>query len=141
MIDIESKVVDTIFNAVTAVYPNADVTTGFDNKTAVFPCVVVEEVENTPFRRTATDDCSENHTRVGYEVSVYTVNFNSAKTEGKKIIELVDTALAGLKFRRIRKNQPLNVARNLFRQYGRWEVIVGKPTVSGEDTVYQMYRR
>ena len=141
MIDIESKVVDTIFNAVTAVYPNADVTTGFDNKTAVFPCVVVEEVENTPFRRTATDDCSENHTRVGYEVSVYTVDFNSAKTEGKKIIGIVDTALAGLKFRRIRKNQPLNVARNLFRQYGRWEVIVGKPTVSGEDTVYQMYRR
>lgn len=141
MIDIESKVVDTIFNAVTAVYPNADVTTGFDNKTAVFPCVVVEEVENTPFRRTATDDCSENHTRIGYEVSVYTVDFNSAKTEGKKIIGIVDTALAGLKFRRIRKNQPLNVARNLFRQYGRWEVIVGKPTVSGEDTVYQMYRR
>ena len=141
MIDIESKVVDTIFNAVTAVYPNADVTTGFDNKTAVFPCVVVEEVENTPFRRTATDDCSENHTRIGYEVSVYTVDFNSAKTEGKKIIGIVDTALAGLKFRRIRKNQPLNVARNLFRQYGRWEVIVGKPTISGKNTVYQMYRR
>ena len=141
MIDIESKVVDTIFNAVTAIYPNADVTTGFDNKTAVFPCVVVEEVENTPFRRTETDDCSENHTRIGYEVSVYTVDFNSAKTEGKKIIGIVDTALAGLKFRRIRKNQPLNVARNLFRQYGRWEVIVGKPTVSGKNTVYQMYRR
>lgn len=141
MVDIESKVVDTIFNAVTAVYPNADVTTGFDSKTAVFPCVVIEEVENTPFRRTATDDCSENHTRVGYEVSVYTIDFNSAKTEGKKIIGIVDTALSGLKFRRVRKNQPLNVARNLFRQYGRWEVIVGKPVEVGKKTVYQMYRR
>ena len=42
MIDIESKVVDTIFNAVrdANAYPNADVTTGFDEQNATFPCVV-----------------------------------------------------------------------------------------------------
>ena len=141
MIDIESKVFDTIFNAVTVSYPNADVTTGFDEQVAIFPCVVVQEVDNSAFRRTMTDDCAENHARLTYEVSVYTDNANSAKTVGKEILGIVDTAMQGLKFRRIRKNQPLNIARTIFRQYARWDVIVSKPETVGEDTVYQMYRR
>lgn len=151
MIDIESKIVDTIYNAVKAndAYPNADVTTGYDEKTAIFPCVVIEEVDNSPYRSTDTDDCAENYTRLTYEVSVYTDDKDKAKTEGKKILSIVDTALQGLKFRRIRKNKPLNIARTIFRQYGRWEIIVSKPFVrtdivdgkSVETTVYQMYRR
>ena len=141
MIDIESKVVDTIFNAVTAIYPNADVTTGYDEKTAIFPCVVVEETSNYPYRESATDDCSENHARITYEVSIYTDNTGNAKTTGKAILNIVDTALQGLKFRRIHRNQPLNINRTVFRQYGRWEVIVSKPVIDGEDTIYQMYRR
>lgn len=141
MVDIESKVVDTIYNAVTAVYPNADVTTGFDEKTATFPCVVVYETNNQPYRSSNTDDCAENHTRLTYEVSVYTDNVNIAKTESKKILAIVDTALQGLKFRRVHMNRPLNINRTLFRQYGRWEVIVGKPIEVNGDTVYQMYRR
>ena len=141
MIDIESKIIDTIFTAVTTSYPNADITTGFDEKTAIFPCVVVQEIDNEAFRRTITDDCAENHARLTYEVSVYTDNANKAKTEGKAILGIVDNALQGLKFRRIRKNQPLNINRTLFRQYGRWDVIVGKPIVDGENTIYQLYRR
>lgn len=141
MIDIESKVFDTIFNAVTASYPNADVTTGFTEQNAVFPCVVVEEVDNSSYRQSATDDCSENHATLEYEVSVYTDNADTAKTVGKKILGIVDTALQGLKFRRVRKNQPLNIARTIFRQYGRWEVVVGQPVEVGNDTVYQLYRR
>jgi len=141
VIDIESKVVDTIFNAVKSEYPSVDVTTGFDEVNAIFPCVVIQEVNNSPLRRTMTDDCAENHSRIEYEVSVYTDTAGTAKTEGKAIFEIVDTALHGLKFRRLRKNQPLNIARTIFRQYGRWEVIVGKPITIGNDTVYQMYRR
>ena len=143
MIDIESKIVDTIYNAVKAndAYPNADVTTGFDEKTAIFPCVVVEETNNSPYRQANTDDCAENYTRLTYEVSVYTDNKDKAKTEGKKILAIVDTALQSLKFRRVHKNKPLNIGRTIFRQYGRWEVIVGKPITVGNKTVYQMYRR
>ena len=141
MIDIESKIFDTVFNAVTAIYPYAEVTTGFDENVAIFPCVVVEEINNAPVRSMNTDDCSENCTRVSYEVSVYTNNADTAKTTGKEILGTVDTALQGLKFRRIHKNKPLNISRTIFRQYGRWEVIVGKPITVGNDTVYQMYRR
>lgn len=141
MIDIESKIFDTIFSAVKADFPDADITTGFDPVTAIFPCVVVEETNNAPYNRTSTDDCDENHSILSYEVSVYTDNANNAKTTGKQILGIVDTALQGLKFRRIRKNKPLNIARTIFRQYGRWEVIVSKPRIEGEDTIYQFYRR
>lgn len=143
MIDIQNMIVDAIFNAVKAenAYPNADVTTGFDMKTAVFPCVVVEEVNNAPLRSTDTDDCAENHTRLVYEVSVYTNDISKAKTEGRNILKIVDDTLQGLKFRRTRTNQPLNISRTIFRQYARWEVVVGKPITVGENTVYQMYRR
>lgn len=143
MIDIESKVFDTIFNAVTAIgaYPNADVTTGYDEKTAIFPCVVVEEVNNAPYRQANTDDCAENYTRLTYEVSVYTDDKDKAKTEGKRILGIVDSALQSLKFRRVHKNKPLNINRTVFRQYGRWEAIVGKPIEVNGNTVYQMYRR
>ena len=143
MINIESKVIDTVFNAVKAndAFPDADVTTGFDERTAVFPCVVVQEVDNAPVARMNTDDCAENYSRISYEISVYTDSVNHAKTEGKAILDIVDTAMQGLKFRRIRKNQPLNIARTIFRQYARYEVIVGKPITVGNNTVYQMYRR
>lgn len=143
MIDIEPKIVDTIYNAVKAqnAYPDADVTTGFDLQTATFPCVVVSEIDNAPVRKTDTDDCAENYTRLIYEVSVYTDNANKAKTEGREILGIVDSALQGLKFRRMRTNQPLSISRTIFRQYGRWEVIVGKPITVGNNTVYQFYRR
>lgn len=143
MIDIESKVFDTIFNAVKAndAFPEADVTTGYDEGVATFPCVVVEETDNVPYRRTSTDECAENHTKLYYEISVYTDNANNAKTTGKRILGIVDDALAGLKFRRIRKNEPLNINRTIFRQYAQYEVIVSKPMTVGNDTVYQFYRR
>lgn len=141
MIDIHNKVFDTVYTAVTTSYPSADVTTGYDAKNAVFPCVVVEEVENSPYQSANTDGCAENYTRVAFEVSVYTNTENVAKSDGRNIIKIIDTALQGLKFRRIRTNRPINIDRTVFRQYGRWEVIVGKPIEVGSNTVYQMYRR
>ena len=141
MIDIHNKVVDTIFTAVTTQYPNADVTTGYDPKNAIFPCVVIEEVDNVPYRKSATDNCAENHSVITFEVSVYTDSENSAKTDGKKIIDIVDGALQGLKFRRLRLNRPINIERTIFRQYLRSSVIVGKPVEVGKNVVYQMYRR
>lgn len=141
MIDIESKVFNTVFDAVKLAYPNADVTTGFDETTAKFPCVVVMEMNNAPLRNMNTDDCAENYATLSYEISVYTDSMNHAKTEGKGVLEVADTAMQGLKFRRIRKNQPLNINRTIFRQYARYEVIVGKPIEVNGNTVYQMYRR
>ena len=141
MINIESKIVDTVFNAVKTAFPDADITTGYDEKTAIFPCVVVEEVDNVPYRRTNTDDCGENYSRITFDISVYTDNKDNAKTVGKSILEIVDTEMQGLKFRRMRKNKPVNIDRTIFRQYARYDVIVSKPTEINGNTVYNLYRR
>ena len=142
MIDILNKVVDTVYNAVITEYPNINVTTGYDPKNATFPCVVVEEIDNVPYRNTITDDCVENYSRLTYEVNVYTNSQDSAKSDGRKIIETIDAALAEeLKFRRLRFNKPMNIGRTIFRQYIRSEVIVSKPEADGNNVVYRMYRR
>ena len=141
MIDIESKVFDMIYNAVTGSYPSADVTTGYDEKTATFPCVVVEEANNVPYQKMNTDNCAENYSRVTYDISVYSDTQGKAKTEGKAILAVCDTAMQGLKFRRLRKNRPVNINRTIFRQYARYEVIVRQPITKGENTVYYLYRR
>lgn len=141
MIDIHNKVFDTVYTAVTTEFPSCDVTAGYDEKNAIFPCVVVEETDNAPYQGANTDNCSENYTRIVFEVSVYANTKDSAKSECRSIISVVDTALQGLKFRRIRMNRPVNIDRTIFRQYGRWEVIVSKPEIIGEKTVYQFYRR
>lgn len=141
MIDIESLVFDTVYNQLHVLFPDANITAGYDEKLAVFPNVIVQEVGNVPYQRTNTDDCAENHTRVTYEVSVESNKENTARSECKAILNAADEIMQGMKFRRIHKNKPINIDRTIYRQYARYEAIVEKPIEVGDNTVYQMYRR
>ena len=146
MIDIESLVFDTVYNQLITLYPNANITAGYDEKKAVYPAVIVRETNNVPMTRYNTDDCAENYSRVTFEVEVESDKQNTARSECKAILNAVDGIMQGMKFRRIHKNRPLNVDRTVYRQYARYEVIVGKPVVydagtSSERTVFHMYRR
>lgn len=146
MIDIENMVFDTVYNALIQQFPEANITAGYDEKMAVYPAVVVREVGNVPYQRGNTDDCAENFTRVTFEIEVESDKINTARTECKNILNAVDDIMQSMKFRRIHKNRPLNVDRTVYRQYARYEVIVGKPVTydagtENERTVYQMYRR
>lgn len=146
MIDIESLVFDTVYNALVQEYPDANITAGYDEKAAVFPNVVIRETGNTPYQFGNTDESAENFTRVTYEVEVESNKKDTARSECKSILNTVDGIMQGMKFRRIHKNRPLNVDRTVYRQYARYEAIVGKPIVvnkgtENEKTVFQMYRR
>lgn len=149
MIDVESKVFDTVYNWIHNLYPNANITAGYDEQNAIFPCVVVRQTNSQPYRNSATDDCSENHTRLTFEVEVFSDKADTGRSECKELLIAADDAFQSMKFRRIHLNRPLNVDRTLWRQYARYEVIVGKPTVTvtgeGDNTetiyTYQMYRR
>ena len=146
MIDIESLVFDTVYNSLIQEYPDANITSGYDEKKAVYPAVVIREVGNVPYANGNTDECAENYTRVTYEIEVESDKKDTARSECKAILNAVDDIMQGMKFRRIHKNRPLNVDRTVYRQYARYEVIVGKPIVydagtANERTVYQMYRR
>lgn len=146
MIDIESLVFDTVYNALITQFPDINITAGYDEQNAIFPTVILRETNNQPYRNSATDDCSENHARLTYEVEVESDKENTARSECKKILNAVDEIMQGMKFRRVHKNRPINIDRTVWRQYARYEVIVAKPVTydagtENERTVYQMYRR
>lgn len=149
MIDVENLVFDTVYTALIQQFPNVNITAGYDAQSAVYPVVVVREVNNQPVVSTATDDCSENHTKVTYEVEVYSNKGDTARSECKELLNAVDDIMQEMKFRRVHKNLPVNIHRTVFRQYARYEVIVGKgvTTVTGTGdeqvttTTFQLYRR
>lgn len=141
MIDIENLVFDTVYNQLHPLFPDANITAGYDEHNAVFPTVIVRETGNIPYRNSATDECSENHARITFEVEVESDKENTARSECKEILNAVDEIMQSMKFRRVHKNRPINIDRTVWRQYARYEVIVGKPIAVGDDLVYQMYRR
>ena len=149
MIDIENLVFDTVYNQLHPLFPEANITAGYDEQNAKFPAVIIRETNNQAFRRSATDECAENHARLTYEIEVYSDKENTARSECKEILNAVDEIMQSMKFRRIHKNRPINVDRTIYRQYARYEVIAAKGInetviIDGKEvvnTIYHMYRR
>lgn len=146
MIDIENLVFDTLYNGLIALHPNANITSGYDEQNAKPLTVVARQTNSQPYRASATDDCSENHTRVTFEIEVFSTKESTGRSECKTVLADADTIMQGMKFRRVHLNRPINVDRTRWRQYARYEVIVGKPVTydkgtANERTVFQMYRR
>ena len=107
----------------------------------LFPAVSVIETNSVPVRNTFTDDCSENFTRLYYEVNIYSDKQDTAKSEARSIAKVVDTAMQSLKMYRTMMHQLPNQDRTIFRLYMRYEVVVGVKTDSQGNEVYQLYRR
>lgn len=141
MIDISSKVFDTVYTAVTTVDSTVDVMDVPPELLAKYPSVVVREVGNVPVKSTNTDDCAENYTRISYEINVYTDNKSGAREKATQIFQAFDTAMQNLKFARTMTRRLPNQDRTIYRMYGRYEVIVSAPETVGNNTVYHMYRR
>ena len=141
MIDIESAVFDTVYDAVIAEFPGARVDAGYVEKSATFPAVSVIETNSVPIRSTNTDDNAENYTRLYYEVNIYSDKQDTAKSEARAIAKVVDDAMQGMKFDRTMMHQLPNQDRTIFRLYMRYEVVVGIKTDLSGNEVYQFYRR
>ena len=149
MIDIENLVFDTFYTAFHTLHADANVTAGYDEQNALFPSVIVRQTNNQPYREMNTDDCAENYSRITFEIEVISSKADTGRSECKLLINDADTIMQSMKFRRIHLNRPINVDRTLWRQYARYEVIVGKPTTTvtgeGDNTettiTYHMYRR
>lgn len=146
MIDIENLVFDTVYQRLQPLWPEANITAGYDEKRAQYPAVIIRETGNLPFSAGNTDDCAENYSRITFEIEVESNKKGTARSECKAILNDADRIMQEMKFRRIHKNRPLNTDRTVYRQYARYEVIAGKPVTydegtENERTVVQMYRR
>ncbi len=141
MIDIQSLVFDRLYTAIAAQYPSANVTTAYVDETAIFPAVVLEQVDNVPLMYSQTDDNAENHARITFEVAVYSDKKDTAESECSDLLQIVDNVMSSMKFRRTRRDKSRSLTRTIFRQYARYSVIVSQPQEINGNTVYNMYRR
>ena len=141
MIDIENLVFNTVYDGLNAQFPNANITTGYDEEKAIYPTVIVRQINNVPVQSANTDASSENYTRVTFEVEAVSNRESTARSECKELLIAADEIMQSMKFRRTHMNRPVNTDRTVYRQYARYEAIVGKPYENDGNTVYPMYRR
>ena len=141
MIDIESKVFDTVNTALATYDPTIKVYGEAVEKSAVFPAVTICETDNYGYRRSETEASTENHVVVIYEVNVYSNLQNGAKLQAKNIMAVADSSMRSMGFRRLLRRRVANMDRTIYRMYARYEAVVSAPVVSGKNTVYKISRR
>lgn len=141
MIDIESMVVDTVYNAVKTAYPKCDVTSEYNDTPSQFPCVQIVEADNYTYRKTQDNDLTEHHATVMYEINIFSNLKTGKKAEAKGISDVVDSTMQSMKFTRILKQPIPNKDKTIYRIVARYEAVVGEGFELGKNTVYQMYRK
>lgn len=146
MIDIENKVIDTVYNAVKAAFPVEQYPDLSFYSEAVeapdsFPCVVLVQEDNYTYRPTQDNELNEHHASLMFSVNVYSNKIDSHKEEAKAIFQVVDETMQSMRFTRVMASPMPNIDRTIYRIAGRYEAIVGRPQSTGDDTEYQMYRR
>lgn len=142
MIDIENKILDTVFTAVRTTYTTAQCYGEYVSVPAAFPCVCLYEANNTTHKKSQDTTLLEHQSNLMYECNVYSDKANGKKAEARAIADLIDKTMQGMKFTRT-FYQPLpNLDRTIYRITLRWEAVAGEPiTTENGNTIYQMYRK
>lgn len=141
MIDIENLVIDKVFRAVNAAYPNAVCYSEYVEMPEAFPCVTIYEADNRSYRPSDDNQLSDHQVSVMYEINVYSDKQTGKKAEAKAIADIVDATMQSMKFSRNMRSQIPNIDRTIYRVTMRFEAVVGEPIVtSSGTTTLQMYR-
>lgn len=124
MIDIELEIYNEIYEYVTEEY---DIVVYDEIILApeVFPCVCVEEINNTIKRSTIDSGSNENYVDVDYEVRVYSNKASGKKDEARRIFSKVDEWFINHGFVRIMQN-PVTFDDTKYRIIGRYTATVDK---------------
>lgn len=104
MIDIESEVMTLIYNAVTPSYPTAKFESTLNLSPSEFPCVCVEEIDNTTRQSSIDSGSNERHANLAYEINIYTNDTSGKKAAAKAIQSLIDSTLVAHGFARTTYN-------------------------------------
>ena len=138
MIDVESMVFDSVYNAIsTSAYSNTEMTSDYDTIPSSFPCVAIYETDNQTYQKTQDDVLKEHHARVIYEVNVYSNKPGTKKSEAKAIMDIVDNTLQEIKFTRTFRNVVPNADKTIYRIVARYEAVIAEK--NGD--IYQVYRK
>lgn len=140
MIDIESKIFDTLYTAITTAHTTAKVYGEYISLSNEFPLVTIIESNNTVLANTQDCDSGERHASLSYEINVFT-NDSAKKSTAKAIAHTIDTTMRSLNFTRVFYDNVPNEDRTIYRMVLRYNGIVGEGVTSGTDTSYRIYRR
>ncbi|MBQ1792066.1 MAG: hypothetical protein II008_17960 [Oscillospiraceae bacterium] len=141
MIDIEPVVYTRVHDAIITAFPGCTVSDVPPEKDASFPFVVIREESNRTYRKSQDNALIEHHATIVYEVSVYSNKQTGRKQECKRIMDVADLEMQGMKFTRVQRNELPTIDRTIMRLFARYEAVVEAPEEIDGNTVYQMYRR
>lgn len=126
MIDIESQVYSNVAAALESEFPEIHVESILTFMPEHFPCVQIEEADNSLYRMSMDTAYHEHHAEVMYECNVYSNKQNGAKSECKKILAVIDRTMERMGFvRRGKSPAPAN-APMAYRMVGRYSAIVSE---------------
>ncbi len=141
MIDIENKVLDTVFTAVKTQYSGANCYGEYVAVPSAFPCVSLYEASNITYRPSQDTDLQEHQSTLMYLCNVYSDKATGKKAEARDIANIIDRTMQDMKFTRTFFEPLPNLDRTIYRITMRFEAVAGEPIVTeNNDTTYQMYR-
>lgn len=99
MIDTEIEVYDRVKQALTAGgFTDIKVITSYTTRPSEFPCVYMEQIDSVPFERANSYD--ETHTRVIWQIDIYSNKRVGRKKEARAIASCIDTEMRNMNFHR-----------------------------------------
>lgn len=137
MIDIENIVINTLSDAFSGV---ASLSSVYLESPKSFPHVYAREISNTGYSQSYDNALKEHHARVTFRIEFYSALEKGAKQEVKALMQIADTCMQGMKFRRTAYNLIPNWDRTITRAYADYAAVVGEPKEVDGNVVYQMYR-
>lgn len=130
MIDIENELFTKVATALRTQFSGIFVTGEYVKAPSSFPCVMFVEADNTPYRRTQTQDDMENHATLMYEVDAFSNKAKGKKTECKAIVKVIDEIMLHLGFDRTFLNPIPNLEdATIYRMKARYVAVVSKDQV------------
>lgn len=141
MIDIENELITGFHNYLNTIQDDfirtskLKTTTVFVDKTYTSPVIFFQEIDNTSYTKTATENTQENHAQITYEVNVYnnsTRGTTGAKDTTRWLTNLVDEYMLSKGFVRIMASFIPNVSTNIHRMVARYQAVVSK-----DKTIYR----
>lgn len=126
MIDIENDVFNGLAVVLRERFPGINVYSRLILSPTVFPCVCVEEGDNSAYRETQDSGSLENHAQVMVEVNVFSNRTNGAKAECKAIFGAIDDVMNGYGFTRLGKHPGNEEEPITYRLTGRYRAVVSE---------------
>lgn len=126
MIDIENQVFTRIANRLRTEFGRSFYVSGeLSLNPATFPCVYIEEADNSALTSSRDTSSNENHVVLMYEVNVYSNKTSGKKTEAKAIMKVIDEEFDSLGFTR-QTMMPFAFDNTKYRLASRYTAIADK---------------